>query len=75
MESRAGFRHGGSGVTSGSCRAAGINEKRGEGFAEGRGIGNGKQDYSNLSISVSNCSYHLNHSGLLLLERRKGGGP
>ena len=44
MESRAGFSRGGSGVASGSRRAAGTNEKRGEGFVEGRGIGNGKQD-------------------------------
>ena len=60
MESRTGFCCWGLGVGSGSHRAAGTNEKEGEGFAEGKEIRNRKQDYSN-------------HSGLLLLERRKGG--
>jgi hypothetical protein len=73
MESHMGFCHGGLDIVLGSCRVAGINEKRGEGFVEGRGIRNGRQDYSNLSISVSNHSNHSNYSGLLLLERRKVG--
>jgi hypothetical protein len=75
MELHAGFCCRGSGVTSGLHWTVGTNENRGEGFAEGRGIRNRKQDYSNLSISVSNHSNHSNHSGLLLLERRKRGGP
>jgi hypothetical protein len=49
----------------------GTNEKEGEGFAEGKEVGNRKQDYLNHLISVSN---HSNHSGLFLLERRKKGG-
>jgi hypothetical protein len=55
MESHMGFCCGGSGIASGLHRVAGTNEKREEGFMEGREIGNGKQDYSNLSISVSNA--------------------
>ena len=49
----------------------GANEKEGQGFMEGKEVGNRVQDYLNHLISVSN---HSNHSGLFLLERRKGGG-
>jgi hypothetical protein len=53
IESHAGFHCWGSGIASGLCRAVGTNEKKGgEGFTEGKGIGNRKQDYFNCSISV-----------------------
>ena len=68
-----GFCYWGLGIALGLHWAMGTNEKGGEGFVEGKGIGNRKQNYSNHLISVSNHSNHLNHSGLLLLERRKGG--
>jgi hypothetical protein len=38
----AGFRCWGSGVGSGLCPAAGTNEKKGKGFAEGKEVGSKK---------------------------------
>ena len=67
IELCAGFCCWGLGIALGSRQTVRTNEKGGEGFMEGKGIRNRKQDYLNHSISVSN------HLGLLLLERRKGG--
>ena len=58
---------------SGLCPVVGTNEKEGEGFTEGKGVGNRKQDYSNHLMSVSNRLNLTNLSGLFLFERRKGG--
>ena len=52
MELHTGLCFWGSGIVLGSRRVAGTNEKWGEGFTEGKGIGNRKQDYLNRSISV-----------------------
>jgi hypothetical protein len=66
MELHTGFHCGSSGVVLGSRWVARANENEGEGLAEGKEVKDKKLDYSN-------HSNRSNHSGLLLLERRKEG--
>jgi hypothetical protein len=47
MELHVGFCCGGSGVASGSHRAAGANENEKQGLAEGKEVGDKKLDYLN----------------------------